>query len=75
MCIRHAEDPQPYIAEASWHGLITQERLGTGGFGYDPVFHVPDCGCTSAELSAERKNELSHRGMAFRRLAELLSLD
>ena len=75
VCIRHAEDPQPYIAEASWHGLITQERLGTGGFGYDPVFHVPDCGCTSAELSAERKNELSHRGMAFRRLAELLSLD
>ena len=71
--IRHANDPQPVIAEASWHGTITAERHGAGGFGYDPVFHVPDCGCTSAELEPEQKNALSHRGIAFRRLAELLS--
>ncbi len=72
--IRHANDPQPVIAEASWHGTITSERRGAGGFGYDPVFYVPERGCTSAELEPERKNELSHRGMAFRRLAELLTV-
>ena len=72
--IRHADDPQPIIAEASWHGTVTRERRGDGGFGYDPVFYVPECDCTSAELAPERKNELSHRGMAFRRLAELLSV-
>lgn len=73
--VRSADDATPVVAEASWHGSITTERKGGGGFGYDPVFHVPDCGCTSAELPAGRKNELSHRGQAFRRLAELVAAD
>ena len=61
------------VAEASWHGVITTERRGSGGFGYDPVFFLPEYGCTSAELSRERKNELSHRGQAFRALRALLA--
>jgi len=64
---------EPLIAEASWHGVITREARGGRGFGYDPVFFVPDCGCTSAELPPARKNELSHRGQAFRRLAAMLA--
>jgi XTP/dITP diphosphohydrolase len=70
--VASADDPQPVIAEASWHGQITTERKGAGGFGYDPVFFVPECGCNSAELPADRKNALSHRGQAFRELAERL---
>lgn len=70
--VRSADDRSPLVAEASWHGVITTEKRGTGGFGYDPVFFLPECGCTSAELPPARKNELSHRGMAFRRLAALL---
>ena len=70
--IRSADDPEPLVAEASWHGRISESRSGKGGFGYDPVFFVPECGCTSAELSAERKNGLSHRGLAFKSLAALL---
>ncbi|MEM9208942.1 MAG: RdgB/HAM1 family non-canonical purine NTP pyrophosphatase [Pseudomonadota bacterium] len=72
--IRHTDDPEPVIAEASWYGTITRERHGSGGFGYDPVFHVPACGCTSAELAPAKKNELSHRGLAFRRLAQRLAV-
>lgn len=68
-----AENGEPSVAEASWHGIITTERQGTGGFGYDPVFFLPEYGCTSAELSRERKNELSHRGQAFRQLKVLLA--
>ena len=64
---------EPLVAEAGWHGIITGERRGSGGFGYDPVFFLPEFGCTSAELSRERKNELSHRGQAFRELKRLLS--
>lgn len=70
--VRRADDPEPLVAEASWHGRISESRCGDGGFGYDPVFFVPECGCTSAQLSAERKNGLSHRGQAFNRLAALL---
>ena len=73
VCVRGADDAEPMIAEASWHGSITRERKGEGGFGYDPVFYVPECGCNSAELPADRKNELSHRGQAFRLLARLLA--
>jgi len=73
--VRQANDPEPLIAEASWHGIISEAPCGSGGFGYDPVFFVPECGCTSAELSAERKNAMSHRGMAFGRLASLLEAE
>ncbi|MCC6656950.1 MAG: RdgB/HAM1 family non-canonical purine NTP pyrophosphatase [Rhodocyclaceae bacterium] len=70
--VRHAQDPQPIIAEGEWHGEILAAPRGEGGFGYDPLFLVPAAGCSAAELPAERKNVLSHRAQAFRRLAERL---
>ena len=73
--LRHAADPSPLICEGSWEGLIRLEPAGSGGFGYDPHFFLPDLGCTSAELEPAEKNRLSHRGQALaelkRRLAEL----
>lgn len=73
--VRSASDAQPLIAEASWHGEIARERRGSGGFGYDPVFYVPERGCHSAELTAADKNRLSHRGQALARLTELLTAE
>jgi XTP/dITP diphosphohydrolase len=73
--IRHADDPSPVIAEGIWEGVLLDEPRGSGGFGYDPYFFVPEKGCTSAELSTEIKNDLSHRGQALRRMAaELMRL-
>ena len=66
--LRHAADPSPIICEGSWNGQICLQPSGTGGFGYDPHFYLPGLGCTSAELSAEEKNRLSHRGQALRDL-------
>ncbi len=71
--LRNAADPSPVICEGSWEGIILLEPRGTGGFGYDPYFYLPEQGCTSAELSAERKNKLSHRGQALRQLLEKLT--
>ncbi|MCP5264899.1 MAG: non-canonical purine NTP pyrophosphatase [Burkholderiaceae bacterium] len=62
--VRAHDDPQPIVADASWHGRVVPEARGDGGFGYDPYFLVPDTGCTAAELSAAQKNALSHRGHA-----------
>jgi XTP/dITP diphosphohydrolase len=70
--VRHADDPQPIIAEGEWHGEIVGEPRGSGGFGYDPYFWLHEFACTSAELPAERKNAISHRGIALRRLLERL---
>jgi XTP/dITP diphosphohydrolase len=70
--MRHATDPSPIICEGSWEGLIQLEPQGSGGFGYDPHFFLPEKGCTSAELSAEEKNSLSHRGQALRQLVKKL---
>lgn len=67
------EDPEPLVAEGVWPGLILEHPRGQGGFGYDPVFYDPDAGKTAAEMTAEEKNAASHRGRAFRRLAELLA--
>ncbi|WP_310061218.1 RdgB/HAM1 family non-canonical purine NTP pyrophosphatase [Lysobacter niastensis] len=63
--LRHAEDPQPLIAEGVWSGRILHERRGDGGFGYDPVFFDPELGISAAELDAQRKNRISHRGRAL----------
>ncbi len=63
---------EPLVAHGEWRGSILHERQGDGGFGYDPLFFVPDCGCSSAELEADQKNARSHRGQALRELAELL---
>lgn len=66
--LRHAEDPTPLVCHGIWHGVITHQAAGSGGFGYDPVFYVASEGCTSAELSRERKQQLSHRGKALTQL-------
>ena len=70
--VRHADDPQPVIADGCWNGEIVDEARGEGGFGYDPHFLVPSLGKTAAQLSAEEKNRLSHRGQAIRALLEKL---
>ncbi len=70
--MRHAEDPTPIICQGTWEGMITTEPHGENGFGYDPVFYVPQHGCTSAELTPEQKNALSHRGQAIRQLVSVL---
>jgi len=66
--MRHAEDPEPIIAEGSWAGEIVAQPRGASGFGYDPHFFLPDLGKTAAELDQEQKNLISHRGKAMRRL-------
>ena len=70
--MRHANDPQPVIAEGRWDGEIIAAPRGQGGFGYDPYFWLPAFGKTAAELSADEKNRLSHRGQALRLLVEKL---
>ena len=70
--MRHADDPQPLICEAEWHGEIAPEARGSGGFGYDPLFMVANLRKTSAELAPAEKNRISHRGLALAMLAERL---
>lgn len=70
--VRHAADPQPVIAEGRWDGEIIATPRGQGGFGYDPHFLLPQAGMTAAEMPAEEKNRLSHRGQALRSLVEKL---
>jgi XTP/dITP diphosphohydrolase len=66
--LRHAQDPQPVIAEGRWDGEIIATPRGANGFGYDPHFWIASLNKTAAELSAEEKNQLSHRGQALRAL-------
>ena len=68
--VRHVDDPQPIIADGSWHGQIIPQPRGSGGFGYDPHFYLPELGVTSAELPLEQKNKISHRSQALIRLVE-----
>jgi XTP/dITP diphosphohydrolase len=70
--LRHANDPTPLICQGTWEGRILFAARGDNGFGYDPVFHVPTHDCSSAELSADTKNLLSHRGQALRKLVAAL---
>ncbi len=70
--LHHADDPQPLIAEGEWHGEIAREERGGGGFGYDPLFWLPELGKMSAELEREQKHAMSHRGRALRVLLEKL---
>lgn len=70
--LRHAEDPQPLIAEGVWEGRILDAPRGSGGFGYDPVFFDPARGMGAAELDAALKNRISHRGIALARLRDAL---
>lgn len=73
--LRAPDDPQPIVADASWHGEVVDTPRGTGGFGYDPHFLLPEEGCTAAELDPQRKNLLGHRGQALRQLVERLRRD
>ena len=66
--MRHAEDPTPIICQGTWEGRILTAPQGENGFGYDPVFFVPEQQCSSAELDAATKNSLSHRGKALQQL-------
>jgi XTP/dITP diphosphohydrolase len=66
--MEHDRDPTPIICQGTWEGRITTAPQGENGFGYDPVFYVPQHDCTAAQLSADEKNRLSHRGQALQKL-------
>jgi XTP/dITP diphosphohydrolase len=70
--VRHAVDPMPLVAEGIWRGEIAVAPRGANGFGYDPLFLLPELGRTAAELEPGEKNRISHRGKALARLLELL---
>jgi XTP/dITP diphosphohydrolase len=71
--INSADDPEPLIAVGHWHGEILEAAQGDHGFGYDPLFFVPQLRKTAAELSAEEKNQISHRGQALKILMQELN--
>jgi XTP/dITP diphosphohydrolase len=70
--MRHGADPTPLVCQASWEGRILQQPRGEAGFGYDPLFYVPDQQCSSAQLPPEVKNRISHRARASALLLEAL---
>lgn len=76
VCVATAADPAPLVATGHWHGRILARRQGQGGFGYDPVFGIGAAGpgpqLSAAEMTAEDKGQVSHRGQALRKLAELI---
>ncbi|PNK60440.1 RdgB/HAM1 family non-canonical purine NTP pyrophosphatase [Psychrobacter sp. FDAARGOS_221] len=71
--VRHADDPLPIVAQGLWQGEILPEAKGEHGFGYDPLFWIPELQQSSAQLEPMRKNELSHRGLAMQSLLQQLS--
>lgn len=70
--VRHAMDPTPLVCQACWEGIILEEPRGNNGFGYDPLFYVPEHNCSSAELDPSLKNRISHRARASAILFEAL---
>lgn len=72
--VRHADDPLPILCEGLWHGRILTQASGAHGFGYDPLFWVPERNCSSAELSPSEKNLISHRARAMDLLRQRLGL-
>lgn len=73
VCVRHANDPTPLIGLGRWQGEILRQPEGQGGFGYDPIFYLAEHQCTAAEISAELKNQISHRGQALQALVAQLA--
>ena len=71
--MRHAEDPTPLIAQGIWEGRILSQAVGQNGFGYDPIFWVEEYQCSSAELSPEQKNSISHRWRALQLLSQQIA--
>lgn len=71
--VRHADDPQPLIAEGLWEGRVLEAPRGEHGFGYDPLFLDPDTGLSAAELAPTVKNRISHRGRALAVLRERIA--
>tara|TARA_Y100000748_G_scaffold298965_1_gene295041 strand:+ start:547 stop:1134 length:588 start_codon:yes stop_codon:yes gene_type:complete len=71
--MRFPDDPFPIITSGSWEGYITEKLTGTNGFGYDPLFYLPDYGKTSAEITSDLKNEISHRAKALKKLQDYFS--
>ncbi|ANI62994.1 RdgB/HAM1 family non-canonical purine NTP pyrophosphatase [Pseudomonas sp. GR 6-02] len=72
--VRHADDPLPILCEGLWHGRILTQASGEHGFGYDPLFWVPERECSSAELKPSDKNQISHRARAMDLLRQRLGL-
>ncbi|MFS2221001.1 XTP/dITP diphosphatase [Pantoea sp. B65] len=70
--LRHAADPTPLVFHGSWQGVITRAAVGSGGFGYDPIFRIPALGKTAAELSKDEKRAVSHRGKALTLLLDAM---
>ena len=66
--VKRPDDPRPIIAQANWVGEIVDQARGENGFGYDPYFYLKEEACCAAELTPEKKNRISHRGMAMREL-------
>ncbi len=73
--VRHAEDPEPLIAEGRWHGIVLDAPRGANGFGYDPYFFLPELNATAAELDPAVKNASSHRATALKHLLARLRED
>lgn len=71
--MRHADDPTPIVCHGQWEGRILTQTQGSNGFGYDPLFWVPEEQCSSAQLEPIRKKQLSHRGQALKQLFTLLT--
>ena len=72
--MRHSEDPTPIICQGTWEGRISTQAHGENGFGYDPIFWIDTENCASAQLSPQRKGELSHRGQALKQLIAKLKV-
>lgn len=70
VAVRHADDPEPVIAEGRWYGEVIDTPAGNGGFGYDPHFYLPELRKTAAQLTADEKNAISHRGQAMVKLID-----
>lgn len=70
--LEHEFDPTPLMFQGTWEGKILTKPQGDNGFGYDPIFYVPEHNCSSAQLTSEQKNALSHRGKALKQLAEYI---
>lgn len=71
--LRHPEDPTPLICQGTWEGRIAFKPEGDNGFGYDPLFYIPELDCSSAQLDKVQKNKISHRGKAMAQLLKTLS--